>query len=75
MQPFFEKSDQKFRGIQTVVSASVATDDSGNKHTVNRNKLLGILKCGLQSAGDFEQLNGVWLTWSFQVNFMFKPVL
>eukprot|EP00957_Ditylum_brightwellii_P181472 13823628-Ditylum_brightwellii.AAC.1 len=75
MQPSFAKSDQKFRGIQTIASASVATDHSGNECTVNRSKLSGILKCGLQSTGDFERLNDVWSTWSFQINFMFKPVL
>eukprot|EP00957_Ditylum_brightwellii_P030094 2277954-Ditylum_brightwellii.AAC.1 len=66
MQPSFAKSDQKFKGIQTIVSASVATDCSGNKRAMNCSKLFGILKRGLQSAGDFERLNDVWLTWSFQ---------
>eukprot|EP00957_Ditylum_brightwellii_P131561 10033922-Ditylum_brightwellii.AAC.1 len=57
MQPAFAKSDAKFQGIQTISSASVATDCSGNKCAVNRCKLSGILKCGLQCAADFDRLN------------------
>ena len=35
MQPVFAKSDEKFSGQQTLTSASVATDRSGNEREVN----------------------------------------
>eukprot|EP00957_Ditylum_brightwellii_P033215 2516550-Ditylum_brightwellii.AAC.1 len=65
----------QFRGIQTLQSASIVTDRSGNEHAVNICKLSGILKRGLTRAGDWGRLNDVWFAWSFQANFMFKPVL
>jgi hypothetical protein len=75
LQPDYAKSDMRFRGIQTLQSASIATDRSGNECAVNVCKLSGILKRGLTSAGDWTRMNDVWLAWSFQANFMFKPVL
>eukprot|EP00957_Ditylum_brightwellii_P155077 11804807-Ditylum_brightwellii.AAC.1 len=47
LQPDYAKSNVQFRGIQTLQSASIATDRSGNEHAVNVYKLYGILKRGL----------------------------
>eukprot|EP00957_Ditylum_brightwellii_P210536 15365083-Ditylum_brightwellii.AAC.1 len=47
LQPDYAKSNMMFRGLQTIKSASVATDHSGNKPIMNLCKLLGVLKRGL----------------------------
>eukprot|EP00957_Ditylum_brightwellii_P119466 9114858-Ditylum_brightwellii.AAC.1 len=65
IQPDFAKSDTKFCGLQTIKSASAATDRSGNECAVNLCKSSMILQSGLKKAGDMKQLNEVWLAWSF----------
>ena len=73
LQPMFARSDRTFTGLETVVSGSVASDCSGR--AVNRAKQSMILKRGLYKTGCPKHLSNVWLTWSFQSNFMFKSVL
>ena len=75
LQPMFARSDRTFTGLETVVSGSVASDRSGNERAVNRAKQSMILKRGLYKTGCPKHLSNVWLTWSFQSNFMFKSVL
>ena len=75
IQPIFVKSDRRFIRKETVVSASVASDRSGNEREVNMAKKLGYIKRGLTAAGSPERLNNAWLAWSFQVNFMYNTVL
>eukprot|EP00957_Ditylum_brightwellii_P179118 13645733-Ditylum_brightwellii.AAC.2 len=65
----------KLQGLLTIKSASVATDCSRNEQAVICSKLSGVLKRGLYKAGDWGRMNEVWLVWSFQINFMHKPVL
>ena len=74
-QPIFKKSDKKFTGRETIHSASIATDRSGNERAVNRCKLSGYIRRGLQQNGNPKLLDDAWLAWSFQSNFMYKPVL
>jgi hypothetical protein len=61
-------------GLQHL-SASVAADRSGNERAVNVVKRSGFLKRGLRPAQSPAQIDDVWKAWSFQANFMFKPVL
>ena len=75
IQPIFAKSDRRFIGKETIISASVASDRSGNERAVNMAKKSGYIKRGLTAAGSPERLNNAWLAWSFQVNFMYNTVL
>ena len=74
-QPIFAKSNRKFTGRETIKSAKIATHRSGNERAVNRCKMSGYIKCGLQPHGKSFLLDDAWLAWSFQTNFMFKAVL
>ena len=74
-QPVFARSDRKFRGVETLMSASIATDRSGNERAVKISKLSGLLQRGLTCTGCPKRLDDIWLVWSFQTNFMYKPVL
>ena len=74
-QPVFVKSDQRFRGRDTLYSASVASDRGGNERTVNVSKRCGIIARGFQPGTDPTMFNDVWLCWMFQANFMYSPVL
>jgi len=58
-----------------IASAAVATDRGGNEHAVRVCKESGVLKRGLYKAANMETLCDTWLAWSFQANFMFRPVL
>ena len=75
IQPIFARSDRRFNDRETVISSSIASDRSGNERGVKLAKKAGFIKRGLTSAGSPERLNYAWLAWSFQTNFMFKPVL
>ena len=75
LQPAFAESDKHFNRIQTLLSASVATDRGGNERTVNVSKRSWYVKQGFQPCSDPKQMNDTWLTWSFQSNFMYAPVL
>ena len=74
-QPVFGKSDQQFRGRDTLYSASVAADRGGNERQVNVSKRCGIIARGFQTGTDLIMFNDVWLCWTFQANFMYSPVL
>ena len=75
IQPVFAKSDRKFTGLETITSASVASDRGGNKRGVNVCKRSGFLQRGLRPKACPIRLDNVWLTWSFTTNFMYEPVL
>ena len=47
LQPMFARSGSTFKGMETVVSSSVASDCSGNKRAMNRSKMSNILQRGL----------------------------
>ena len=63
-----------FTAMETLVSASIAADRSGNERAVRLVKLSGFLRRGLHPRGCPKRLNNMWLAWSFQSNFMFKSV-
>ncbi len=75
LQPSFAKAEQKFSAHDTIRSAGIAADRSANERAVNRCKGCGYLDIGIKSHTDLERISDVWLAWSFQVNFMYKPVL
>ncbi len=75
IQPTFKTSDKKFSGRQTIHTADVATTRSGNERAVNRCKQSGFIKRGMHQRTKGATMDDVWLTWSFQTNFMYKPVL
>ena len=75
IQPIFAASDRKFSGRETIHTADVATSRSGNERAVNQTKRSGFIKRGIKQNADPAVMDDVWLTWSFQSNFMYKPVL
>ena len=75
LQPSFAKAEQKFSSHDTIRSAAIAADRSANERAVNRCKGCGYLEMGIKSHTDLERISDVWLAWSFQINFMYKPVL
>ena len=74
-QPVFGKSDQRFKGSDTLYSASIASDRGGNERGVNVSKRCGVIKRGFKVGMDTQIFQDNWITWGFQSNFMFNPVL
>ena len=76
LQPIFAKSDRKFTTADILKSASVATDRSGNERAVRVSKMSSYIKRGTEGSHnkDLPRLCDIWLAWSFQANFMFKPI-
>ena len=58
-----------------LAAASEAADRSGNERAVKLAKKSGLLKRGLKPRASPIRLNNAWMSWSFQVNFMYAPVL
>lgn len=75
MQPKFAKSDEQFTTEDILTSAAIATDRAGNERAVNICKQSGVIQRGLRRNGSPKDLDDTWLAWSFQANFMFRPVL
>ena len=75
IQPTFKNSDKKFSARDTVHTANIATTRSGNERAVNRCKLSGYIRRGIHPRSKPSTMDDVWLVWSFQTNFMYKPVL
>ena len=75
MQPDFAKADIQFKRNQTLSSAALATDRSGNERGVRYSKQSGIIKRGINPRSSFVRIDNVWLSWAFQCNFMYHSVL
>lgn len=75
VQPNFAKSDERFSAFETMRSAAVAADRSGNERAVKYMKLCEYITAGLKAGEDSDRLCDVWLCWGFQTNFMYKAVL
>ena len=75
VQPEWAESDKKFGRKKTMLSASVATDRSGNERAVNVCKRAWFVSRGFQQCMTGECMNDAWTIWAFQYNFMFDPVL
>ena len=77
LQPIFAKSDKKFTTKDTITSACVAADRSGNERSVRICKHAKVFKhysTNIHCSKDIEQLSDFWLAYSFQINFMYKNV-
>ena len=74
LQPDFKKSNWRFHGLETISSAGVATDKSGNERQVKSCKMSGEVTHGLQPGGDLAHIDDAWLAYSFQANFMYMSV-
>lgn len=75
LQPPSAKSDARFKGKQTIFAGCIARDRSGNERGVNVCKRTGLVSRGFRQGTSAKRFNRGWRTWSFQANFMFKPVL
>ena len=74
LQPEWAESDKRFGRKKTLRTASVASDRGGNERAVNVSKRAWYISRGFQPNSCPKQLNDAWITWGFQVNFMFAPV-
>ena len=77
LQPTFAHSDKKFLAKGTLQSASIASDRSGNECAVKVCKSSSYLKTGIRGNKDedVERMCDIWLTYSFQANFMYESVM
>ena len=75
LQPVWAESDRRFGRNETLLTGSVATDCAGNERAVNVSKRAWFVNRGFTPNMSPKQMNNAWLTWSFQSNFMFDPVL
>ena len=75
IQPDWAESDKHFSRSQTLRSASIATDRSGNERGVKVCKRSWFIMRGFTPNMSPTLINNAWTTWSFQANFMFNPVL
>ena len=75
MQPDFAKSDRQFKRKETLSSAAIATDRSGNERGVRLAKECGYIKRGMYARTCPSRMDNVWLAWSFQCNFMNHNIL
>jgi hypothetical protein len=75
IQPNFATSDEQFTAFETMRSAAVAADRSGNERAVHYMKGCGFIDGGLRPGEKAQRLENVWLCWGFMTNFMYKPVL
>lgn len=72
-QPDFQKKRRRFTGSETLRSASCASVRSGNERAMRKGKLSGFLRKGLRPGENPRRYDDVWLAWTFQCNFMYRP--
>lgn len=75
LQPVWADSDHRFTRDDTLLTASVATDRGANERAVNVCKRSWFVSRGYMRNSCPKQLDDAWMTWSFQSNCMFNPVL
>ena len=75
LQPTFHRTDQKITSRNLLTSATIASDRGGNERAVRVCKYSNLIKRKLHKNSDPAVFNECWLAWSFQVNFMYRPVL
>jgi DDE superfamily endonuclease len=75
LQPSFSRSDKKFTSYETIRNSSIASDRAANERAVRLSKICGYIRSGLLQNENTKRLSDVWVTWSFQCNFNYKPVL
>ena len=75
VQPVFGRSNQKFKGEDTLFSGMVASLRSGNERWILVCKRPGFIKEGFKPGMSPVVFDDVWLGWGFQANFMYKPAM
>ena len=75
IQPVFGRSNQKFKGEDTLFSGMVASLRSGNERWILVCKRPGFIKEGFKPGMCPKVFDDVWLGWGFQANFMYKPAM
>ena len=75
MQPDFAKCDIQFKRKETLSSAAIVSDRSGNERGVRLAKECGYVKRVMYARLCPSRMDNVWLAWSFQCNFMYHNVL
>ncbi len=76
-QPVFARSDERYGSYGTLLTATVAYTRSGNERSVRHMKHSWLVTRGPSSVGEHYDLNilaDIWLTFGFQVIFMYHPV-
>ena len=68
------RSDRNFTSTDTLLSATVASDRSGNERAVRIMKQSHYVVKGLRPGANPVRLNMIWECWGFLVNFMYQPV-
>jgi hypothetical protein len=74
VKPTFTRADERFKRYDTLRSAAIAAVRAGNERSVRYAKTSKFLKSGLKPNESCVRLCNVWISWGFQVNFMFRPV-
>ena len=72
LQPDFMRSDKQFRAVESLSSATVASDRSGNERCVRLSKQSGFVRRGKSGNGSLTRLDNAWLGWGFMCNFLFE---
>ena len=75
LQPTFHRTDVKFGSKNLLTSATIASDRGGNERAVRVCKHSNLIKRGVHKNGNPAVFKECWLAWSFQTNFMYRPVL
>ena len=75
LQPVWAKSGERFTRMDTITSASVATDRGGNERAVNVAKRSGYISRGFRPNMCPTRMNTAWIVSSFRANFKYEPVL
>ncbi|KAL9186550.1 hypothetical protein ACHAXT_005788 [Thalassiosira profunda] len=75
LQPVWAESDRRFGRDETLLTAAVAHVRGANERAVNVCKRSWFVSRGFRPNSSAKELNDAWMTWSFQCNFMFRPVL
>ena len=75
-QPVFARSDERYGSYATLLTAALAYTRSGNERSVKHLKHSWRIVRGGKGMPrvDLESLSDLWLTWGFQMNFMYEPV-
>ena len=76
-QPVFARSDERYGSFGTLLTAAVAFTRSGNERSVRHVKHSWLIVRGCSSVGgnyELDVISDIWLTWGFQVNFMYDAV-
>jgi hypothetical protein len=74
IQPTFSIKHTKFTDYETIRTAAVAKDRSGNERGVRVMKLSDFISQGMLPNENTHKLSDVWRCWGFQSNFMYRPI-